>query len=58
MAGSITRRGPSSWRPKFEAAERDPATRKCQTRYLMVRGAKPEAAREMAAKAKIIARQL
>ena len=26
MAGSIIRRGPSSWRLKFEAGERDPLT--------------------------------
>jgi integrase len=49
MAGSIIRRGPSSWRLKFEAAERDPVTGKRQTRYVTVRGTKRDAQRELTA---------
>src|SRR5262245_41646870 len=49
MAGSITRRGPSSWRLKFEAGARDPATGKRQTRYVTVRGTKRDAQRKLTA---------
>jgi len=47
MAGSITRRGPSSWRLKFEAGTRDPASGKRQTRYVTVRGTKRDAQRKL-----------
>jgi len=45
--GNITRRGKSSWRLKFEASERDPATGKRQTCYVTVRGTKKDAQREL-----------
>jgi integrase len=47
MAGNITRRGAHSWRIKFEAGERDPATGKRQTRYVTVNGTKKDAQREL-----------
>ena len=47
MPGSITRRGKNSWRPKFEAGERDPATGKRRTRFVTVRGTKKAAQAEM-----------
>jgi integrase len=40
MPGSITRRGKTSWRLKFEAGDRDPATGKRRTRYVTVHGTK------------------
>jgi hypothetical protein len=46
-AGNITRRGDRSWRVKFEAGERDPATGKRRTRYVTVRGTKKHAQREL-----------
>jgi integrase len=46
-AGNITRRGERSWRVKFEAGERDPATGKRRTRYVTVRGTKKDAQREL-----------
>jgi hypothetical protein len=47
MTGNITRRGKSSWRLKFEAAERDPVTGKRRTRFVTVRGTKKDAQREL-----------
>ena len=47
MSGSITRRGAHSWRLKFEAGERDPATGKRRTRYTTVRGTKKTAQAEL-----------
>jgi integrase len=47
MSGNITRRGAHSWRLKFEAGERDPATGKRRTRYATVRGTKKDAQREL-----------
>jgi integrase len=47
MAGNITRRGTHSWRIKFEAGERHPATGKRQTRYVTVNGTKKDAQREL-----------
>jgi integrase len=47
MTGNITRRGARSWRLKFEATERDPATGKRKTRYVTVRGTKKDAQREL-----------
>lgn len=47
MTGNITRRGKGSWRLKFEAADRDPATGKRRTRYVTVRGTKREAQSEL-----------
>ena len=49
MAGSIIRRGPNSWRLKFEAGDRDPVTGKRQTRYVTMRGTKRDAQRELTA---------
>jgi len=46
-AGNITRRGKSSWRLKYEGAERDPATGKRVTRYATVRGTKKDAQTEL-----------
>jgi integrase len=46
-AGNITRRGARSWRLKFEAGERDPASGKRQTRYVTVGGPKKDAQREL-----------
>src|SRR5690242_6291912 len=46
-AGSVIRRGKSSWRLKFEAGERDPTTGKRQTRYITVRGTKKQAQAEL-----------
>jgi hypothetical protein len=40
MSGNVTRRGQHSWRLKFEAGDRDPATGKRATRFLTVRGTK------------------
>jgi len=45
--GNITRRGKGSWRLKFEAGERDPATGKRRTRFVTVRGTKKAAQAEM-----------
>ena len=45
--GNITRRGTHSWRLKFEAGERDPATGKRATRFVTVRGTKKDAQREL-----------
>ncbi len=47
MPGSITRRGKSSWRLKFEAGERDPTTGKRRTRYVTVHGTKKVAQVEL-----------
>jgi integrase len=47
MTGTITRRGKQSWRIKFEAGERDPATGKRKTRYATIRGTKKDAQREL-----------
>lgn len=47
MRGNITRRGDRSWRLKFEAGARDPATGKRQTRFVTVRGTKKDAEREL-----------
>jgi integrase len=47
MRGSITRRGKNSWRLKFEAGERDPATGKRRTRYVTVRGTRKQAQTEL-----------
>lgn len=47
MRGNITRRGDRSWRLKFEASERDPATGKRQTRFITVRGTRKDAEREL-----------
>jgi integrase len=47
MSGNVTRRGAHSWRLKFEAGERDPATGKRRTRYLTVKGTKKDAQREL-----------
>jgi integrase len=46
-AGNITRRGKASWRLKFEAGERDPATGRRQTCFVTVRGTKKDAQREL-----------
>lgn len=45
-SGSITRRGKSSWRIKFDIG-RDPVTGKRRTQYLTVRGTKKDAQREL-----------
>ena len=47
MSGNITRRGQHSWRLKFEAGQRDPATGKRATRYVTVRGTKRDAQRAL-----------
>jgi integrase len=47
MTGNITRRGAHSWRLKFEAGERDPATGKRRTRFVTVKGTKRDAQREL-----------
>ncbi len=47
MTGNITRRGRNSWRLKFEIGERDPITRKRQTRYVTMRGTKKAAQVEL-----------
>jgi integrase len=47
MPGSITRRGKSSWRLKFEAGERDQVTGKRRTRYATVHGTKKAAQIEL-----------
>jgi integrase len=47
VSGNITRRGAHSWRLKFEAGERDPATGKRATRFVTVRGTKRDAQREL-----------
>jgi len=47
MSGNITRRGQHSWRLKFEAGDRDPATGKRATRFLTVRGTKKDARGEL-----------
>jgi hypothetical protein len=47
MRGSVTRRGKSSWRLKFEAGERDAVTGKRRTQFLTVRGTKKEAQAEL-----------
>jgi integrase len=46
-SGNITRRGQHSWRLKFEAGDRDPATGKRVTRFVTVRGTKKDAQREL-----------
>jgi integrase len=46
MKGNITRRGPSSWRLKFDAG-RDPGTGKRDTRFVTVRGTKKQAQVEL-----------
>lgn len=51
MTGSITRRGKSSWRIKYDLG-RDPATGKRETHYRTIRGTKKDAQTELA---KIIA---
>src|SRR4051794_35591327 len=45
--GNITRRGKASWRLKFEAGDRDPATGKRRTRFVTFRGTKREAQAEL-----------
>jgi integrase len=47
MTGNITRRGKNSWRLKFEAADRDPATGKRRTQYATLRGTKKQAQAEL-----------
>jgi integrase len=47
MTGNITRRGKTSWRLKYEAGDRDPATGKRATRFVTVRGSKKDAQREL-----------
>jgi integrase len=47
MTGNITRRGAHSWRLKYEAAERDPATGRRNTRTLTIRGTKKAAQGEL-----------
>lgn len=47
MRGNITRRGERSWRLKFDAGERDPATGRRQTKFVTVRGTKKDAEREL-----------
>lgn len=46
-AGNLTRRGKGSWRLKYEAGERDPATGERRTRYATFRGTKKEAQVEL-----------
>jgi integrase len=47
MTGNITRRGAHSWRLKYEAGERYPATGKRRTRLVTVRGTRREAQAEL-----------
>jgi integrase len=47
VTGNITRRGAHSWRLKYEAAERDPATGRRNTRTLTIRGTKKTAQGEL-----------
>jgi integrase len=47
MTGNITRRGTRSWRLKFEAGARDPATGKRRTRFVTVQGTKKVAQAEL-----------
>jgi integrase len=47
MSGHIRRRG-AGWEIKYEAAERDPATGKRQTRYVSFKGTKKQAQVELA----------
>jgi integrase len=47
VRGNITRRGKQSWRLKFDAGERDPATGRRRTRFVTVRGTKKDAQREL-----------